>query len=317
MPQAVWVGHLSFGLVNMPVKLYGATAPKDVRFHHYEAETGRRIRYRRVATGPPSEPPPPSEGAEPGSPPRLTADEARREAAVEVPGPSGDDAEVPWEDIVKGFEVEPGRVVTVSPEELRTLAPERSRVLEVEQFVDLAEVDPVHFEKSYYVVPQTGMGAERPYWLLYRAMEAAGRVAVGRFVLRTREHLAAIRPADHVLVLETLFYADEVRDPKEMWVPLVEEPPEREVGVARQLIEALAAEWRPARHRDEYRERVLDLLRTKAGDAFVVPEPEVEVASPAVVDLMEALEASVEAAKRARAEERKRTGSAEPPVVGL
>jgi DNA end-binding protein Ku len=327
MPQAVWTGDLSFGLVNIPVKLYGATAPKQVRFHQYEAGTGRRIRYARVATGPapagaapppdddfpdPAPPddsfpePPPADETVPELAPRPAPAAAPREIfPSEPPRDSGDEAEVPWEEVVKGFEVEPGRVVTVSSEELAPLAPERSRLLEVEQFVDLDVIDPVHFDKSYYVVPQAGGGAERPYWLLYRAMEAAGKVAVGRFVMRTKEYLVAVRPAEHVLMLETLFYGDEVRDPKEVWVPMIDEPPERELQVARQLVEALTGEWEPARHRDEYRERLLDLLRSKAGDAIVLPEEEEEeaAASPAI-DLLETLKASVEAAKRARTEQR-------------
>ncbi|MFN2489217.1 MAG: Ku protein [Actinomycetota bacterium] len=325
MPQAVWTGQLTFGLVNIPVKLYSATAPQNVRFHQFDAQTGRRIRYRRVATGPEPEqvssPPerslPPADEGQPEPPPRraegeppsreLDIEPPSRDNRSERPSASDDEPEVPWEEIVKGFEIEPGRVVTVSPEELVSVAPERSRVLEVEQFVDLREIDPVHFDKSYYLVPQAGMGAERPYWLLYRGMEAASEVAVGRFVMRTREYLAAVRPAEHILMLETLFYADEVRDPKEVWNPPAEEPPERELQVARQLVEALAGEWEPARHRDEYRERLLDLLRSKAGRAQVLPEPEERTATPAL-DLMEALKASVEAAKQARADQRRRTG---------
>jgi DNA end-binding protein Ku len=123
-----------------------------------------------------------------------------------------------------------------------------------EQFVRLNEIDPVQFDKSYYMAPGYGAGADRPYWLLYKAMEAAAEVAVGRFVMRTKEYLAAVRPGEHLLMLETLFYADEVRDPKEIWMPQFEVAPERELRVARQLIDALTGEWDPARHRDEYRE---------------------------------------------------------------
>jgi DNA end-binding protein Ku len=308
VPQAVWTGQLSFGLVNIPVKLYSATAPKQVRFHQYDAESGRRVRYRRVAAGPrPDDVPPPSD--EPPSFEDAAAAEdvfspgpARAPVEPEAtrgPGPSPAETEVPWEKIVKGYEIEPGRVVTVTPEELSAVAPERSRVLEVEQFVALRDIDPVHFDKSYYVAPQPGVGAERPYWLLHRAMEAAEEIAVGRFVMRTKEYLAAVRPGAHVLMLETLFYADEVRDPTNLWMPPVEEPPQRELRVARELIEALVGEWNPDRHRDEYRERVLGLLRSKSGDARVVQEPEEELPSPAI-DLMEALKASVEAAREAR-----------------
>src|ERR687891_589085 len=274
MPQAVWVGDLSFGLVNIPIKLYAATSPKRVRFHQYEAGTGRRIHYRRGASGATSDEMEPSdeglerEAAAPalGSRPdeqQVTESDVESDAEDSVR-----ETEVPWEAIVKGYEVEPGRVVTVDPEELESVAPERSRVLEVEQFVDLQDIDPVHFEKSYYVIPQRGEVTERPYLLLYIAMEEAGKVAIGRFVMRTKEYLVAVRPAEHVLMLETLFYADEVRDPKEVWVPAVEEPSERELEVALQYIDTLGAAWEPARHRDEHRERLLNLLHDKAGEAI-------------------------------------------------
>ncbi|HZJ52458.1 MAG TPA: Ku protein [Actinomycetota bacterium] len=159
---------------------------------------------------------------------------------------------------------------------------------------------PVYFDKSYYIAPMNA-GAERPYRLLFRAMQTGEVVAVGRFVMRTKEYLAVVRPAEELLMLETLFYADEVRNPKEIWRPPVEEPPERELRVAQQFIAALAGSWDPNRHRDEHRERLLDLLRAKAGDAHVVPEPEAEETAPAVIDLIEALKASVEAARQARA----------------
>ena len=340
MPQAVWTGQLSFGLVNIPVKLYGATSPRTVRFHQYEAGTGRRVRYRRVAAGTaPATYEVPAESEDEGLPaagagtgivapsPTQADDEsyvdphAPREAQDETaddPPPAeavspaevaDEDAEVPWERIVKGFEIEPGRVVTVTREELEAQAPLRSRVLEVEQFVELREIDPIHFDKSYYVVPQTGALTERPYWLLYRAMESAGKVAIGRFVMRTKEHLVAIRPGEQVLILETLFYADEVRDPREMWRPLVEEPSSRELEMARQLIESLTFEWEPSRFRDTHRERVLELLRDKSGDAFEPEKVEEQEDRAGLIDLMAALEASVEAARRARREESDDTGT--------
>ncbi|MGH2774889.1 MAG: Ku protein, partial [Actinomycetota bacterium] len=242
MPQAVWTGELSFGLVNIPVKIFTATSPKRVRFHQYEAGTGRRVRYRRVAEGPaPGEqhPTPDDEDAlqleqwEPEI--REEPEDSREDAPTSQSGDqrpeesseiSAGDDEVQWEEIIKGYEIEPGRVVTVDSDELESVAPERSRVLEVERFVDLEDIDPIFFEKSYYVVPQRSSGTEKPYWLLYRAMEDTGKVAIGRFVMRTKEYLVAVRAAEHVLVLGTMFYADEVRDPKEAWVPSVEEPSE-------------------------------------------------------------------------------------------
>ena len=308
MPQAVWTGDLSFGLVNIPVRLYTATSPRRVRFHQYEAGTGRRIRYRRVAEG--------TDPHNPGSPPveePVSVDEwepATRDLSEGSQGVAEDDAgpgeaqgalrevpedegEVPWQEIVKGYEIEPGRIVTVDANEIESVAPERSRVLEVEQFVDLSSIDPILFEKSYYVVPQRGDVTERPYWLLFRAMEETGRVAIGRFVMRTKEYLVAVRAAEHVLVLETLFYADEVRDPKEAWVPSIEEPSERELQLARQFIEALAGDWEPTRLRDTHRERLLDLLQSKAGDALEVPEAEEDTPVTPATDLMEILQSGV------------------------
>jgi DNA end-binding protein Ku len=324
MPQAVWTGDLSFGLVNIPVKLFTATSPKRVRFHQYEAGTGRRIRYRRVAEGPPSldryAPTEQEEASlerwEPGvrevpedsKEPDETDEVGVGESDEDEPDDSGDAGEIRWEEIVKGYEIEPGRVVTVDTDELESVAPERSRVLEVEQFVDLETIDPIFFEKSYYVVPQRGAVTERPYWLLYRAMEATGKVAIGRFVMRTKEYLVAVRAGEHALILGTMFYADEVRDPKEAWVPSIEEPSEREVQLARQFIDALAGEWEPARHRDAHRERLLDLLHSKAGEAAVVPEVEEESPVTPATDLMEILQASVDAARRARDQENRETG---------
>lgn len=309
MPQAVWVGQLSFGLVNIPVRLYTATTPRRVRFHQYEAGTGRRIRYRRVAEGPaPDDTVWPGDDAEsrPDGPPEAEGVSEESEQAWDAPGERDDsdgEAEVPWEEIVKGYEVEPGRLVKVEPEELESIAPERSRVLEVEQFVDLSEIDPVFFEKSYYMVPQRETATQRPYWLLYRAMEEAGVVAIGRFVMRTKEYLVAVRPAEHVLMLETLFYADEVRDPKEVWMPAIDEPSQRELGLAQQFLESLSGQWEPARHRDEHRERLLDLIHSKAGTAIATPEIDEGAPVSPAIDLMEALRASVEAAKRAREDE--------------
>jgi DNA end-binding protein Ku len=298
MPQAVWTGDLSFGLVNIPIKLYAATSPKRVHFHQYEAGTGRRIRYRRVAEGPS----PDDVGADQDGVDSEPVDWGEAHELEDA----GDETEVAWEDIVKGYEVEPGRVVTVEAEELESVAPEPSHVLEVEQFVDLQDIDPVHFEKTYYVLPRRGAVSERPYWLLYRAMEEAKKVAIGRLVMRTKEYLVAVRPAQHLLTLETLFYADEVRDPKEVWTPSIEEPSERELGIARQLIETLAGDWHPDRRRDEHRERLLDLIHSKLDEAVRVPEIEVQPSETPVGDLMEALRASVEAAREARDEETRR-----------
>jgi DNA end-binding protein Ku len=325
MPQAVWTGTLTFGLVSIPVKLFGATTPRDVRFHQFEGRTGRRIRYRRVAaealepppddarwsslaTEPPSEEgtPGPPEPAPPPSPEERPTERTRR------PEPETE-SEVPFHEVVKGYEVEPGRFVMVEPEELRALAPQRSQAIEIEDFVDISEIDPVYFERSYHVAPAARDAALRPYWLLYRAMEDAGRVGIGRFVLRTKEHLAAIRPARGILMLETLFHADEVRDPAELWIPPAQEPHPREVEMATRLIEALTVEWDPQRYRDIYRERVEELIRGKAAGGGVLAERPEEPVGPGVGDIMAALKESLEAAKRRRAAEDEANAPAKRP----
>ena len=321
MAKAVWTGSLSFGLVNIPVKLFNATSPRDVRFHQFQRDTGKRVRYRRVAESAPpasidqdqidrlldlahaAEPEAERPERRTVSPPATQPEsrEARREPE-----------EVRYEDIVKGFEVEPDRYVMVNPSELRALEPERSRTIEIEGFVDLSEIDPVYFEKSYYLAPQRGVGAEKPYSLLLAALNAAGKVGIARFVLRSREYLAAIRPMGEIVALETLFFSDEVRRASDVDnVPVGLDVSERELAVAEQLIGLLSTEWDPSRYRDAYRERVLELIDSKAGEEQLVSPPPAAEDRKEVADLMAALKASVEAVKKEAPERRKtrrRTG---------
>ena len=317
MPQAVWTGSLAFGLVNIPVRLYNATSPKDVRFRQLQAGTARRIRHHRVAEPGPEERDVELDGAPPDAttpapPPAVEHVEVpageSRPAVRETPPP-----EVPYDEVVKGYEIEPDWFVVLDPSEIAALAPERTRTIDIAEFVDLAEIDPVYFEKSYYVVPAPG--GEKPYWLLHRAMRDAGRVAVATFVMRTREYLAAVRPGDAILVLETLFYADEVRDPRQVGVGSPVEPNARELDMAELLLRSLVTAWDPGRYRDRYRDRVMELIRSRAEGAVTVPSEEAGPEAPAVHDLMAALQASLEAIKgRGGAEaqpkraRRKRTG---------
>jgi DNA end-binding protein Ku len=214
--------------------------------------------------------------------------------------------DVAFEDVVRGFEVDPGRFIQVTAEDLERFAPEQDRTIKIEDFVRLDDIDPVYFEKSYHVVP--ARGGEKTYRLLVRAMEEAGYVAIGRFVLRTREHVAAVRPSNGTLVLETLFRSDEVRDPAELGLRPGEEPSERELQVAVRLIEALATEWDPAGYPDDYRERVLEMIRSKAGPApDILPGRESSEEEPPVFDLMEALKKSVEQARKARRTDEKKS----------
>jgi DNA end-binding protein Ku len=252
VPQAIWTGSISFGLVTVPVRLVSATKSRDVRFNQLEAATGARIRYRRVSdqTG----------------------------------------EEVPNDQIVKGYELENGHYVVIENDELAALKPTASRAIEIEDFVDLSEIDPVFFEQPYYLVPDKD--AAKAYRLLSRVMEEEGKVAVGRFVLRSKEALVAIRPIDGMLCLETMRYADEVLAPDRELVDSQPEPSERELEMARQLVESLAGTFDPEKYHDEYREEVLALIdRKAAGEEIVAPAAPEEPAK--VLDLMAALEASL------------------------
>jgi DNA end-binding protein Ku len=297
MGQAVWTGSISFGLVSIPVKLYPATEPKDVRFHLYDRRTGKRVHYERVTRDIEAatfEPEPPEDflPAEDEPEPRIAPDIDR-----DLPAATPARQPVEREDMVRGFELPSGDLVTVTDAELTSIAPERSRTIEIEEFVDLGDIDPVFYEKSYHVGPVRGMGAEKPYALLLRAMQGAGMVGIGRFVLRTKPHLVAIRPLKDTLVLETLFFGDEVRSPGELTSGLSDLAiSDRELKTARQLIVAMATEWIPEKHADAYREELLELLRSKP--ATTPAEPTEMAAETPVGDLMAALRASVEAAKR-------------------
>jgi DNA end-binding protein Ku len=260
MPRAIWSGAISFGLVNIPVKLYSAVSKKTVRFHQIDAESGGRVRQKRV-------------------------------------GPDGE--EIAYEQIVKGYEIGPERYVTISPEELEALEPQKTRTIDIEDFVDLEQIDPIYYDHPYYLAPDTG--AAKAYRLLVDAMEDSGKVAVARVVLRSKEHLVAIRPRDGALAMETMLFADEVI-PAESLEELAAadgdvQTSDRELAMANQLIDSLASEFDPEKYRDEYRERVLDLIERKAqGETIVIEEPEAEPEK--VPDLMAALEASIATAKK-------------------
>ncbi len=255
----MWSGAISFGLVNVPIKLYSAVSKKTVRFHQLNGETGSRIQQKRVD---------------------ATTGE-----------------EVPYESLVKGYELTKDRYVIINPDELDALDPEKSRTIDIEDFVDLAEIDPVFYDHPYYLVPDKG--AAKAYGLLLNAMRESGRVAIARVVLRSKEQLVAIRPhrEGNVLMMETMIFADEVVPKEDLdGLPEAEElqVSEREVKMAQQLIESLATDFEPARYKDEYREKVLELIEAKAAGEEIAVAP--EAPAPAKVpDLMAALEASLAA----------------------
>jgi len=294
MATAVWTGTLSFGLVTLPVRLYPATQPKDVRFHLYDRE-GRRIRYQRVVEA----------GAEPASdrnelpPSDAAVDEdtpARKErsgttASVEKP--------VAWDEVVRGMETDDGELVTVPREELERIRPERSRSIDIQDFVELEQIDPVYLDKSYYAIPMTPE-ATKPYVLFHHAMREAGRIGIGRFVLRTKPHLVAIRPMEKVLADETMFFGDEVRDPADLAPDLDGvEVDERELDLAVTLIETLKTDWDPDAYADTYREELLRMLAERTPTKRAAEEP-APAGGSAVEELMAALKESVAVAKRDR-----------------
>jgi DNA end-binding protein Ku len=305
MPRAIWRGSIAFGLVTIPVRLYPATSPQDVRFHEVDRRTGRRVRHRRVVDLPPEEPPPGPgspelEPAEPEPEPSAEADDETVPFEPEPPSrsePAGE-REVAATDLVKGYEVAPDLMVRLDPEEIEAIKPEQTRTIEIEHFVELSQIDPVYFEKSYRLEPAEEV-AHRPYALLRAAMEEAGKVAIGRFVLRTREHLAAIRPTAGILGLETLYHADEVREIPPAWLSSQDgalSPKEIELSIS--LIEALATDWDPSRYEDRFRTRLLEMIAER--EPSEVPADRAAEPTATVTDLMEALRASVEAVEGPR-----------------
>jgi DNA end-binding protein Ku len=258
MPRSIWSGAISFGLVNVPVKLFSAVSRKSVRFHQLHDKDGVRIQQKRVC---------PADGEE-----------------------------IAYENIVKGYEISPDKYVVIEPEELEALDPKKTRAIEIQEFVDLEEIDPIYFDHPYYLAPDKG--AAKPYRLLLQAMQDTNKVAIARVVIRQKENLVAIRATGDVMTMATMVFHDEVISPD-----TIDEIPEegeaevsdREVEMAQQLIGSLSADFEPEKYHDEYRERVLELIEAKAaGQEITVQAPEEPAAVP---DLMAALEQSLAAAK--------------------
>ncbi|MFT7476482.1 MAG: DNA end-binding protein Ku [Verrucomicrobiales bacterium] len=263
MARPIWSGSVSFGLVNIPVKLFGAVQRKNVRFNQIEAATGARIKQKRVS------------------------------------GATGE--EVDYDEIVKGYELPSGEFVTITPEELDGLDPDAAKTIDLEEFVDLVDIDPVFYDSAYYLAPSPD--TQKPYKLLVTAMEESGKVGIARFVMRSKQYLAALRPVDGRLMLSTMVYADELVAPSavELFSGLDDiEVTERELMMARQLISSLEADFEPSKFTDTHRLAVLDLIDRKvAGEETIIAAP-VDEEMGSVVDLMAALEASVAKAKQAR-----------------
>lgn len=260
MARAIWSGTISFGLLNVPVRLFSAVARRNIALREIRESDSARIKHRRVA--------------------------------------EGTDEEVPYENIVKAYELTPGQYVPLSKDEMAALAPEKTRAIDVQDFVDIEEIDPMYFDSPYYLGPAEG--AEKAYSLLAAAMESSGKAAISRFVFRNKEHLAAIRASDGVLTLTTMRFHDEVVPPSELDDALPDKKPKvakREQQMAEQLIDSLSTEFEPDAYKDEYREQLLALIEQKAeGKEIVAPEAEAPKATKAP-DLMAALEESIAAVK--------------------
>jgi DNA end-binding protein Ku len=277
MPRAIWSGSISFGLVNIPVKLYSAVKREELAFHQLEAGTGARVKYKRVSEK------------------------------------SG--REVPWEKIVKGYELGKGKYVMLAPDELEEFEPKVTKTVDIEDFVDLQEIDPIYFDATYYVAPAgDGEGATKAYKLLLTAMEREQKIGIAHFVMRTKQYLAAVRPYDGVLALSTMLFEDEI-------VPKSKVPElkglrgnvtDREVKMAAQIIESLSTEWKPGRYKDTYKKKVMDLIDRKAKGKEIVLE-EADEQPQKVVDLMAALEASLAKAKKPAA--KKQSGTKKKPAA--
>lgn len=268
MPRSIWTGAISFGLVTVPVKLYSAVNRKTVRFHQLSGKSGVRIAQKRVDPQ------------------------------------SGD--EVPYEDIVKGYELAPDRYVVIEPAELETLQPKKTKTIEIEDFVELQEIDPIFYDHPYYLAP--GPGGAKPYRLLLEAMAETGKVAIARVVIRSKEQLVAIRAMGDVLEMATMLFADEVSSPErleELPDPKEVKTTKREVEIAKQLIGSLAGDFQPEKYHDTYRRDVLALIERKAAGKEIAIQPEADEVPEPAPDLMSALKASLDAV-------RERTASDEP-----
>lgn len=281
MARAIWSGSISFGLLNVPVKLYSAVARRNIALREIRESDSSRIKHRRVA--------------------------------------EGTDDEVPYDEIVKAFEITPGQYVPIGKEEMAALAPEKTRAIDVQDFVDLDQIDPIYFDSPYYLGPAEG--AEKAYSLLAQAMESSGKVAIARFVFRNKEHLAAIRPSDGALTLTTMRFADEVVGSGELGDVLPEKAPKvakKEIEMAEALIDSLSTEFDPNSYRDEYREELMSLIERKAEGKEIVASKAEEPKATKAPDLMAALEESIAAVKgrdggrKPAAKKRKAAAKAKP-----
>jgi DNA end-binding protein Ku len=274
----MWTGAISFGMVTVPVKLYSALNRKSVRFHQLSGKTGVRIAQKRVD---------PQSGEE-----------------------------IPYGDIVKGYEIAPDRYVVIEPGELESLQPKKTKTIEIEDFVELSQIDPVFYDHPYYLAP--GPGGAKPYRLLLEAMRETGKVAIARVVIRSKENLVAIRPMGDALGMATMIFADEALDPERIEeIAEAEEikTTKRELDIAKQLVDSLASDFKPEQYKDTYRDEVLALIERKAAGKKIAVQPAAEEVAAPAPDLMSALKASLEAVRARDGGESKKKPTAKKAAV--
>ncbi len=263
MPRTIWKGALNFGLVNVPVGLYSATQDKTVHFNQFEEGTSDRIRYKKV----------------------------NERTGVEVPAGK----------IVKGYDLGGGEYVILTEDELDAAEPEKSKLIEITDFVDLDQIDPVYYRSTYYLAPE-GEAANKAYALLRQVMRESNKIAIGTVVMRNKEYPVAIRPDDEVLKLETMYFADEIKSPKKDLpeLPKASEVTEREVQMASLLLESMESDWDPGKYQDTHRLQLQEIIEAKRQGNEIVTGEEVTPAATKVVDLMEVLSASIDSVKAGR-----------------
>jgi DNA end-binding protein Ku len=258
--RAIWKGSISFGLVNIPIGLYPATRREDVSFRQLRADDFSPIRYKRVA--------------------------------------EADGEEVPWEKIVKGYEHEKGQFVLVTDEDFEKAMPEATQSIDITEFVDLSEIDPMFFDKPYYLEPQKG--GKKAYALLRETLKETGKVGIARVVIKTRQHLAAVKPKEDALVLELMHFPDEVLEPAGLDIPREEKLGKKEMDMAKSLVETMSGKWHPAEFKDEYRDKLIELIeeKVKSGGKEVPSAKTKPKAATNVVDLVAVLQKSLAASKK-------------------
>lgn len=260
MPRAIWSGAISFGLINIPIKLYSAVKKRDIGFHELHGADGARLQHKRIC---------PVDGEE-----------------------------VSYENIVKGYEIAPGQHVIVKKEELNALEPKARRTVDIKEFVSLDQIDPIYYQRPYYLLPDKT--AEKAYTLFVQALEESQQVAIASFVMRTKEYLAALRPIGNVLNLSTMLHADEIVSSQQLdGVPRKVDIDQKELKMARQLIDSLVSDFKPEQYEDRYRQKVMELIESKAAGKEISAEPE-QAAPAEVIDISAALEKSLAEVKKNR-----------------